>query len=175
MTYLFPDLLHYICKEFVNPNAKWGWDLYRDSTPEEIVSEITDKGTNPWWMGWLDMRLVPDGEDEVIVQLFPRYEYFPPEDYDFEELRRVGVSGILKQAFSIRGADKLRPMQLSNALAILECDVEWLIGTKDSSPEERLEGIPENCMKWLDWEVVEFEDGEEILLSLKQQKDSSEE
>ena len=151
----------------------------------EVTLHVACKGQGPtlvllhgfpeWWMGWLNMRLVPEGEEGEAVQLFPNLDYLPPEEFDFDELRRRGTYSILKEAFSIRGLDEMRPLQLTSSLAVLGCDIEWGIGSRNSPAENQLGGIPKNCMKWLDFTVVKHPDGDEVLLSLTEQKDESEE
>ena len=166
--HLFADEFLSICNNEVNPQATW-WDIERSSSPEEISSEISE-----WFMSWLNMRLVPEGEGDEVVQLFPRLNRLTPEDFDFEELRRLGTFAILKEAFSNRGLDEMRPLQLTSSLAVLGCDIEWGIASRKSPAEDQLEGIPENCMKWLDFKVIKHPDGDEVLLSLKEEKDKSE-
>ena len=69
----------------------------------------------------------------------------------------------------------MRPLQLTSSLAVLGCDIEWGIASRKSPAEDQLGGIPENCMKWLDFTVVKHLEGDEVLLSLKEEKDESEE
>jgi len=161
-SHILPIVLLEICEEYVNPNADWNWDLYVDSTPEEVASQISEP-----FMGWMDMRLIPDGEKDEIVQLYPRTEYCEPDKIDFEEIRRNGTSSILKEAFSIRGEEKLRPIQLTNALAVLGCEVEWALGSRNAVPEEVVAGIPENCIKWMEWSVEEIEGNATVFLSMR--------
>ena len=161
-THLFVDELLYVCKEEINPQAQW-WDVGRGSSLEELASEMRG------WIGWLNMRLVPEGEDDEVVQLYPRLDCLPPEEIDFVELRRLGTYSILKEAFWLRGVEEMRPLQLVSSLAHLGCDIEWGIGSRNAPVENQLQGIPENCMKWLDFTVVKHHDGDEVLLSMKEE------
>ena len=68
----------------------------------------------------------------------------------------------------------MRPQQLMISLANIGCDIEWSLGARESSVEEQVKGIPNNCMKWLDYTVTKNLDGDEVLLSLKGQKDGPE-
>ena len=160
-THLFVDELLYVCKEEINPQARW-WGVERGSSLEELASEMRG------WIGWLNMRLVPEGEEGEVVQLYPRLDYLPPEEIDFEELRRLGTYSILKEAFWLRGVEEMRPLQLVSSLAHLGCDIEWGIGSRNAPVENQLQGIPEKCMKWLDFTVVKHLDGDEVLLSMKE-------
>jgi hypothetical protein len=159
-THLFVDQLLCLCKEEINPQAQW-WDVERSSSLEELASEMVG------WIDWLNMRLVPDGEEGEVVQLYPRLDYLPPDEINFKEIRRQGVYSILKEAFWLRGVDEMRPGQLMSSLNHLGCDLEWSVGSRNKSLEVQIQGIPENCIKWLDCKVVKNSDGDEILLSLK--------
>ena len=61
----------------------------------------------------------------------------------------------------------MRPQQLMTSLANIGCDIEWSLGTRESPVEEQVKGIPNNCMKWLEYTVTKNLDGDEVLLSLK--------
>jgi len=167
-SHLFVDEFMSICKEQVNPNASW-WDVTREASPEELASKMH------LFIGWLDMRLVPEGEGGEVVQLYPGLDRTPPEDIDFDKIRKQGTYSILREAFRFRGVDKMRPQQLMTSLANLGCDIEWILGSRKSSAEDQLKGIPDNCIKWLDSIVIKHPDGDEVLLSLKDEKDESEE
>ena len=166
-SHLFVDEFLSICKEG-NPNASF-WDVTRESSPEELASKMH------LFIDWLDMRLVPEGEGGEVVQLYPGLDRTPPEDIDFDKIRKQGTYSILREAFRFRGVDKMRPQQLMTSLANLGCDIEWILGSRKSSAEDQLKGIPDNCIKWLDSIVIKHPDGDEVLLSLKDEKDESEE
>ena len=159
--HLFVDEMLCLCKEEINPQAQW-WDVERRSSLEELASEMVG------WIDWLNMRLVPDGEEGEVVQLYPRLDYLPPDEINFKEIRRLGVYNILKEAFWLRGVDEMRPGQLISSLNHLGCDLEWSIAPRNKSLEDQIQGIPENCKKWLDCKVVKNSDGDEVLLSLKE-------
>ena len=158
-SYLFVDEFLSLCKEG-NPNASF-WDVTRESSPEEFASKVR-------WVEWLNMRLVPEGNGGEVVQLYPALDRTPVENIDFDEIRKSGVNSILREAFRFRGVNMMRPQQLIISLANIGCDIEWSLGTRESSVEEQVKGIPNNCMKWLDYTVTKNLDGDEVLLSLKE-------
>ena len=164
-SHLFVDEFLSLCKEG-NPNASF-WDVTRESSPEELASKMH-------WVEWLDMRLVPEGNGREVVQLYPALDRTPVENIDFDKIRKSGVNSILREAFRFRGVNMMRPQQLIISLANIGCDIEWSLGTRESSVEEQVKGIPNNCMKWLDYTVTKNLDGDEVLLSLKGQKDGPE-
>ena len=158
-SYLFVDEFLSLCKEG-NPNASF-WDVTRESSPEEFASKVR-------WVEWLNMRLVPEGNGGEVVQLYPALDRTPVENIDFDEIRKSGVNSILREAFRFRGVNMMRPQQLMISLANIGCDIEWSLGTRESSVEEQVKGIPNNCMKWLDYTVTKNLDSDEVLLSLKE-------
>jgi hypothetical protein len=159
-SHLFVDEFLSLCKEG-NPKASW-WDVSRKSSPEELASKMH------LFIEWLDMRLVPEGNGGEVVQLYPALDRTPVENIDFDEIRKSGVNSILREAFRFRGVNMMRPQQLMISLANIGCDIEWVLGSRESSVEEQVKGIPNNCMKWLDYTVTKNLDGDEVLLSLKE-------
>ena len=67
----------------------------------------------------------------------------------------------------LKRVNMMRPQQLMISLANIGCDIEWVLGSRESSVEEQVKGVPNNCMKWLDYTVTKNLDGDEVLLSLK--------
>ena len=158
-SHLFVDEFLSSCREG-NPNASF-WDVTRESSPEEFASKVR-------WVEWLDMRLVPEGNGGEVVQLYPALDRTPVENIDFDKIRKSGTNSILREAFRFRGVNMMRPQQLMISLANIGCDIEWVLGSRESSVEEQVKGIPNNCMKWLDYTVTKNLDGDEVLLSLKE-------
>jgi len=159
-SYLFVDEFLSMCKEG-NPNASW-WDVSRKSSPEELASKMH------LFIEWLDMRLVPEGNGGEVVQLYPALDRTPVENIDFDKIRKSGTNSILREAFRFRGVNMMRPQQLMISLANIGCDIEWILGSRESSVKEQVKGIPNNCMKWLDYTVTKNLNGDEVLLSLKE-------
>ena len=157
-SHLFVDEFLSLCREG-NPKASW-WDVSRKSSPEELAAKMQ-------WIEWLDMRLVPEGNGEEVVQLYPALDRTPVENIDFDRIRKSGTNSILREAFQFRGVNMMRPQQLMISLANIGCDIEWSLGTRESPVEEQVKGIPNNCMKWLEYTVIKNLEGDEVLLSLK--------
>ena len=143
-------------------NFEWNIELL--DTPEEVVSKIPKM-----YMDFMNIRLVPYDKNNCTVQVFPHYECRGErnEEIDFSVIHHNGVYRILKEVFDLYGDSKLDIRGIFNGLTRLDCEQEWDLPPRDSSPEISIGALPDYCHKWLDYSIEKIGDIDVVLFSLK--------
>ena len=69
--------------------------------------------------------------------------------------------------FDLYGDSKLDIRGIFNGLTRLDCEQEWDLPPRDSSPEISIGALPDYCHKWLDYSIEKIGDIDVVLFSLK--------